>query len=157
MEAEVKELLEQAGVPSIEVTALEVAEVVEHIGDYLSEVTGQVLWLMEVIPNLDSESLDKLEEQLTKDWDDSSIFEHVRDRIMAAIYGYHQDRVLKRLEEKFEQLKNLESNYAVLRDSCLEVLSKLNDKSLITISRERYRTVFVDNVLDEYFENRVIK
>lgn len=68
METEVKELLEQAGVPSTEVTALEVAEVVEHIGDHLSEVTNHVLWLMDVIPNLSNESLDKLEEQLTKDW-----------------------------------------------------------------------------------------
>lgn len=89
METEVKELLEQAGVPSTEVTALEeVAEVVEHIGDYLSEVTSQVLWLMDAIPGLNSESLDKLEEQLTKDWDDSPIFENVRDHIMATVNSY---------------------------------------------------------------------
>lgn len=157
METEVKELLEQAGVPSTEVTALEVAEVVEHIGDHLSEVTNQVLRLMNAIPGLDSESLDKLEEQLTKDWDDSPIFEDVRDHIMAVIDSYHQSRVLKQLEEKLEQLKNLESDYTVLRNGCLELLGKLNDESLRTISHERYRTVFVDNVLDEYFEGRVIK
>lgn len=138
-------------------TALEVAEVVEHIGDYLSEVTNRVLWLMDKIPGLDSESLDKLEEQLTKDWGDSPIFENVRGHIMATVNSYHQSRVLEQLEEKFEQLKNLESDYAVLRNGCLELLGKLNGESLRTISHERYRTVFVDNVLDEYFEGRVIK
>lgn len=153
METEVKELLEQAGVPSAEVTALEVAEVVEHIGDYLSEVTGQVLWLMDAIPDLDSESLDKLEEQLTKDWDDSPIFENARDHIMATVNSYRQDKILKELDEKFEQLKAMESDYEVLRYNCIDLLGKLTDKSFKAIDTNKYRSSFVDGLLDYWYYN----
>jgi hypothetical protein len=157
METEVKELLEQTGVPSTKVAALEVAEVVKCIDSHLSEVTNKVLWLMGAILGLDNESLDKLEEQLTNEWDDTPIFEHVRGHIMAVIDSYHQDRVLKQLDEKFKQLKNLESDYTVLRNGCLELLGRLNNESLRTISNERYHSVFVNNILDEYFEGRAIK
>ena len=154
METEVKELLEQAGVPSTEVTALEVAEVVEHIGDHLSEVTNLVLRLMDTIPDLDSESLDKLEEQLTKDWDDSPIFEHVRDHIIAVIDSYHQDRVLKQLEEKFEQLKNLESDYSVLNKDCEILFKKLTKENFDTLDTYKYHSRFVDEIYDYYADIR---
>lgn len=150
METEVKESLEQAGVPSTEVTTLEVAKVVEHIGDYLSVVTDRVLWLMDAIPGLDSESLDKLEEQLTKDWDDSPIFEDVRDHIMAVIGSYHQSRVLKRLEEKFEQLKNLESDYSVLSKDCEILFNKLTKENFNMLNPYKYHSRFVDEVYECY-------
>lgn len=150
METEVKELLEQTGVPSIEVTALEVAEVVEHIGDYLSEVTSQVLWLMDAIPGLDSESLDKLEEQLTKDWDDSPIFENARDHIMATVNSYRQDKILKELEEKFEQLKNLESDYSILSKDCEILFNKLTKENFNTLDPYKYHSRFVDEVYECY-------
>jgi hypothetical protein len=150
METEVKELLEQAGVPSTEVTTLEVAEVVEHIGDYLSEVTSQVLWLMDAIPGLDNELLDKLEEQLTKDWDDSPIFENVRDHIMAVIDSYHQSRVLKQLDEKFKQLKNLESDYNVLNKDCEILFKKLTKENFNTLDPHKYHSRFVDEAYEYY-------
>lgn len=150
METEVKELLEQAGVPSTEVTALEVAEVVEHIGDHLSEVTNQALRLMDAIPDLDSESLDKLEEQLIKDWDDSPIFENVRGHIMAVIDSYHQDGVLKQLEEKFEQLKNLEFDYRVLNKDCEILFKKLTKENFNTLDPYKYHSKFVDEVYECY-------
>lgn len=150
METEVKELLEQAGVSSTEVTALEVAEVVEHIGDHLSEVTNQVLRLMDAIPGLDSESLDKLEEQLTKDWDDSPIFEDVRDHIMAVIDSYHQDRVLKELDEKFKQLKAMESDYSVLARDCEILFKKLTKENFKAMDPYKYHSKFVDEVYECY-------
>lgn len=146
METEVKE---QAGASSIEV-----AKVVEHIGDYLSEVTSQVLWLMDVIPSLNDEALDKLEEQLTKDWDDSPIFENVRDYIMATINSYHQNRVLKQLNEKFEQLKTMDSDYSVLARDCEILFNKLTKKSFDALDPYKYHSRFVDEVYELYRVNR---
>lgn len=154
METEVKELLEQAGVPSIEVTELEVTKVVEHIGDYLSEVTSQVLWLMDIIPSLNNESLDKLEEQLTKDWDDSPIFEDVRGHIMATVNSYRQDMVLKELDEKFKQLQALESDYYVLDNDCRILFDKLTRKNFEALNTSEYRCRFIDEIHDYYIDMR---
>lgn len=150
METEVKELLEQAEVPSNEVTTLEVAEVVEHIGDYLSEVTSQVLWLMDVIPGLNNEALDKLEEQLAKDWDDSPIFEHVHDHIMATVNSYRQDKILKELDEKFKRLKALEFDYNTLNSDCEALFSKLTKKNFQAMDTNKYHSKFVDEAYEYY-------
>ena len=150
METEVKELLEQVGVPSNEATTLEVTDVVKCIDDHLSEVTNKVLWLMDAIPSLDNEALDKLEEQLTNEWDDSPIFEHVRDHIMATVDSYRQDKVLKELDEKFEQLKAMEPDYNILRDGCITLLNKLTKKNFKAMDTRKYRSHFVDDLLDYY-------
>lgn len=154
METEVKELLEQAGVPSIEVTALEVAKVVEHIGDYLSEVTSQVLWLMDTISSLDDETLNKLEEQLTKDWDDSPIFENARDFIMATVNSYRQDKILKELDKKFKQLQAIESDYYVLDNDCRILFDKLTRKNFEALNTREYRCRFIDEIHDYYIDMR---
>lgn len=143
MEAEVK-------LGQTEETALAVAKVVEHIGDYLSEVTSQVLWLMDTIPGLSDEHLDKLETQLTKDWDDSPIFEDVRDHIMAVVNSYRQDKILKELNEKFEQLKKLDADYSVLYDDCRISFNKLTKKNFKALDPYKYHSRFVDEVYECY-------
>ena len=129
---------------------VEVTKVVEHIGDYLSEVTSQVLWLMDAIPDFGDESLDKLEEKLTNEWGDSPIFEDVRDRIIAAINSYRQDKILKELDEKFKQLKKLELDYMALDKNCEILFDKLTDENFRALDTYKYYSRFVDEIHDCY-------
>lgn len=133
---------------------LKQSEVVDCINNHLSEATNKVLQLMDTIPSLSDELLDKLEEQLTNEWDDSPIFEHARDFIMATVNSYRQDRILKELDEKFRQLQAIESDYNILDKDCRILFDKLTRKSFEALNTREYRCRFIDEIYDYYIEMR---
>ncbi len=129
---------------------LKQSEVVDCINNHLSEITSQVLWLMDTIPSLNDETLNKLEEKLTNEWDDSPIFENVRDHIMATVNSYRQDKILKELDEKFKQLKKLGEDYAVLSNDCVILFNKLTKENFDALNPYEYHSRFVDEVYECY-------
>lgn len=133
---------------------LKQSEVVDCINNHLSEATNKVLQLMDTIPSLSDELLDKLEEQLTNEWNDSPIFEHARDFIMATVNSYRQDRILKELDEKFRQLQAIESDYNILDKDCRILFDKLTRKSFEALNTREYRCRFIDEIYDYYIEMR---
>lgn len=109
---------------------------------------------MDTIPSLSDELLDKLEEQLTNEWDDSPIFEHARDFIMATVNSYRQDRILKELDKKFRQLQAIESDYYALDKDCRILFDKLTRKNFEALNTREYRCRFIDEIHDYYIDTR---